>query len=132
AAARNVISGNRGFGVLANLDRTTVQGNYIGTDATGSAALLNTSDGVRVSVSGTNSVIGPGNVLAGNGASGIQVGSTSATVLNAQVRGNFVGTSAAGTDAIPNAIGLNIVGSYNNVIGGPSPGDGNVISGNTG
>ncbi len=60
---------------------------------------------------------------------------------NVAIKGNYVGTNAAGTAALPNACGggcggggilLGGPGVSNTLIGGPSPADRNVISGNTG
>jgi hypothetical protein len=53
---------------------------------------------------------------------------------NVSVAGNFIGTDRTGTTAEPNAIGVNVTNGNlgNNVIGGSTPADRNVISGNTG
>jgi hypothetical protein len=45
------------------------------------------------------------------------------------IRGNFIGTDATGLTPMPNKIGIEVHGD-GNVIGGPSPLDRNVISGN--
>jgi hypothetical protein len=45
--------------------------------------------------------------------------------------GNFLGTDAAGSRAVPNFQGLLILGTSNNQVGGTGTGDGNLISGNT-
>jgi photosystem II stability/assembly factor-like uncharacterized protein len=80
AAARNVLSANGGSGVeisgggdLGNL----VEGNYIGTDATGTAALGNGGNGVLITTASNNTVggtaAGAGNVIAFSGGDGVQV-----------------------------------------------------------
>jgi hypothetical protein len=69
--ARNIISGNGRHGVhIFSGDGSVVQGNYIGTDTSGTQPLANRSTGVtvtahRVRVGGTNA--GEGNLIAFNG-----------------------------------------------------------------
>jgi hypothetical protein len=137
----NVISGNGvGVWVAAEVRDATVTGNYIGTDVSGSRALPNMMEGVRVDstvgetrVGGT--IPGAGNLISGNGASGVKVGSRA----RATVQGNRIGTDASGTAAIPNgwsAIqsyqdGVTAVDAAQARVGGPSPQARNVISGNT-
>jgi len=138
----DLISGNGGDGIHINVGNgTQIQGDEIGTDATGSAALPNGGAGVGVQggvVSDT--LIGGGipstrNVISGNIVSGVSInGGADGTV----VEGNYIGTNAAGTAAIGNAPnnchcdptngGVSIAGPGN----GPSSImiDGNVISGN--
>src|SRR5262249_59734512 len=48
------------------------------------------------------------------------------------IAGNYIGTDATGTAAVPNGGSGTFVAAPNNRIGGTAPGDGNVISGNTG
>ena len=146
-AARNVISGNTGDGVLIGDSGTTgnvVEGNYIGTNAGGTAALGNGSAGVSITATG-NTVGGPaatpgtgvGNVISGNAVYGVKLQASSV------VEGNLIGTNAAGTSALGNgdntsagAGGIYILAgggiNTNDTIGGASAGDGNVISGNNG
>ena len=68
--AANVVSGNGNEAVVIAGDDNTVEGNLIGTDATG-AALLGNRDGVVVEAGGHNrvggGVAGEGNVISGNG-----------------------------------------------------------------
>jgi hypothetical protein len=69
---------------------------------------------------------GQGNVISGNGGVGIDLNGPSNRVV-----GNFVGVDATGTRQLPNGNeGVNIQGAGNS-IGGVTPADRNVISGNT-
>ncbi len=76
-AARNVISGNDDDGV-AHLQATgsEVQGNYIGTDASGTQDLGNTQDGVRLEATLDNTIggteDGAANTIAFNGGDGVR------------------------------------------------------------
>jgi HYR domain-containing protein/FG-GAP repeat protein len=135
AGAGNTISGNAGSGVLITAGGSMgnqVQGNLIGTNAAGNAALGNLF-GVQTSAGSSNNTIGGAgsparNVISGNTANGVSLGSGSNIV-----RGNFIGITSAGNGALGNgASGLAIVGSTSNQIGGTAPGEGNVISSNQG
>jgi len=73
--ARNIISGNNGPGINigGTLSGSLVQGNFIGTDVTGSIAVANASDGVFINFGSANNTIGgttpaARNVISGNGA----------------------------------------------------------------
>jgi hypothetical protein len=128
ASARNVISGNRtaGMRIENGSNGNEVQGNFIGTNAAGDAAILNTFDQVRVSDSNNTQIGGatsspgkaPGNVVMG-----VFVIGGSGTLI----QGNLIGTNAAGTVGLANSgFGVNIWGDT--VLGGSTPGTGNVIS----
>ena len=136
AGAGNVLSGNKEYGVFVG-DPTTIgtviEGNFIGTDATGNNAVPNVASGIAVfngvtgvTVGGTNA--GARNVISGNDTVGVFILGTSNNV----VEGNFVGLNAAGTAALPNSLfGIYVLGgAQNNFIGGTQSGAGNVISGN--
>jgi Ca2+-binding RTX toxin-like protein len=136
AAARNVISGNTSDGVVVSAAGTTgntIAGNYIGTDATGTAAAGNARYGVFVFGGADDTTIGgtaagAGNVISGNG-TGVYV---SGSVTNTTIRGNLIGTTAAGTAAVGNVRGVVFDGAGStNSVGGTAPADRNVISGNT-
>src|SRR5205823_1727056 len=91
--AGNLISGNAQDGILiapsfsffTPANGNLVQGNLIGTDATGTAPLGNGSDGVSISgqfIGASNNTIGgtavgAGNTIAYNGHNGVTVGSFS-------------------------------------------------------
>ncbi len=112
AGARNVISGNGSSGVFvtgANAANTTIAGNSIGTDITGTLARGNSGDGIDLS-NGNNSRIGgamagAGNLISGNGLSGIAVGSPS---IGSTIQGNLIGTDVTGTQALANYEGVRL------------------------
>jgi hypothetical protein len=131
--AGNVISANGGAGVdvlgfAATNNR--VQGNFIGTDVSGTAALGNALDGVQVFFGSGNTVggtaAGAGNVIGANGGSGVLL---SAGATSALVQGNFIGTDTGGTINLGNtADGMTVASSSGNAVGGTAPGAGNVIA----
>jgi hypothetical protein len=63
---------------------------------------------------------------------GFNVGIFSQSSNGNIVRGCFIGTNASGTAASPNAVGVAVGSSDGFTIGGPSPADRNLISGNGG
>ena len=136
---RNLVSGN-GAGVLwSNAGGTGhhVQGNFIGTDATGAAALPN-GDGIHASFNTANVTIGgttpaARNIVSGNTNAGIFMANAfPAGVDGFQILGNYIGTDLTGTLALPNA-GNGVTNNAGaNTIGGPAAGAGNVIAGNGG
>jgi titin len=141
-AERNVISGNRNDGVLiigADTQNNIIAGNYIGTNASGTAALANAFYGITIQNSPNNIIGGittaARNVISGNGATGVSIREASAT--GNKVQGNYVGTDAAGTAAVPNWNGIEIrEGAKSNRVGSNADGanddaERNVISGNT-
>jgi hypothetical protein len=132
--AGNLISGNKGDGIVGRANGLQVEGNWIGTDATGTVALGNGGHGISFPYAESIFIGGPagaGNVIAGNKGHGINLGDTSSHV---RVEGNFIGTDATGTDALGNAgHGIYVkttIGFGSNFIGGTAAGTGNVISGN--
>ncbi len=135
-AARNLISGNTAYGIEidgATATGNVIEGNFIGTNVGGSAALANGSTGVFITGGAANntiggSVAGARNVISGNAGSGVEINNSS----NNTVVANDIGTDASGNAALANASGITIHGtSQNNTIGG-SLAQGNLISGNTG
>ncbi len=129
AGARNVISGNNGDGVNMRGAGSKLQGNYIGTDITGTLPLSNSTNGVSAAdgalIGGT--VPEARNIISGNSISNVVLGSFGP---GATVQGNYIGTDVTGTRVVgPTSIGVN-VGTSNNVVGGVVAGARNVISGN--
>lgn len=143
-SARNVISGNANGIVISGAGTAnTVQGNFIGTNAAGSMAMPNINAGVYVDGGSKNTLIGgttstARNVISGN-ASGINIFGTGTD--DTRVQGNYIGTSATGTTALPNQaagifVGRGSGGPKNTLIGGstttPGIAPGNVIASNEG
>ena len=148
--AGNVVSGNV-VGVRVDFaDDTRVLGNLIGTDVTGSAPIPN-GVGIDVGTSGSSpetrtfrTIIGNGttggrNVISGNDSEGISLwNSTDDNVI----RGNYIGVGANGFEPLGNngASTNPDIGGYGgivlrnsssrNEIGGPNPGDGNLVVNN--
>jgi hypothetical protein len=129
--ARNIISGN-GVGIVDNAIGAVIEGNYIGTDITGTQAVVGDGDGVWLGGAGGLSggtvggaATGAGNVISGN-LDGIRIFGN-----NYQIEGNLIGTDYTGTNPVPNATGIYGSGGNNNVIGGTAPGAGNVVAFNS-
>lgn len=132
---RNVISGNTNYGIHLTGSSVTIvliQGNYIGTDNTGNAALGN---GVGIFIDGgaNQNVIGGAslsNVISGNVTAGVKI-SGATTTLNS-VKGNYIGVKADASGTLSNGDGILIdTGARDNTIGGTVVADRNIISGNT-
>ncbi|HJT30908.1 MAG TPA: Calx-beta domain-containing protein, partial [Pirellulales bacterium] len=139
AGSGNLISGNTGGGILlAGPGGDVVEGNLIGTDAAGTAALGNGFQGGGVLVEENNALIGAaqpggGNVISGNRGNGVAVTAGGYFPSGIDIFGNKIGTDATGTSPLGNGgDGINISGSKNDVIGGVFPGGGNLISANGG
>jgi hypothetical protein len=121
--ARNIISGNNGPGISigGTLTGSVVQGNFIGTDVTGSTAVGNASDGVIIQFGSANNMIGgttpeARNVISGNGVNGVRSDYHPNTV-----QGNFIGTQADGVSPLGNGSNGVLINLF----------DSNAIAGNT-
>ncbi len=106
----NLISGNRrttvtGAGIYnSGTDGTVIVSNRIGTNAAGEAAVGNQEHGILVS--GTNVRIGTngdgvnddqeGNLISGNGLTGIDLGGDGGSLQNTVIAGNKIGTNLTG------------------------------------
>jgi hypothetical protein len=130
----NVISGNFGAGVRIAGDSASgnvLQGNLIGTDVTGAAAIPNFQEGVAI-FSPANLVGGPAqgdtNVISGN-LRGVLISGPPA--VGNEVIGNVIGTDAKGNYDIGNAQeGVRIDSASDTTVGGTTNLSRNIISGN--
>ena len=140
AAARNVISSNgwanpySGRGVwLDGTSNNTIEGNYFGTNAAGTAAVSNYGDDICLVGAANNTIggtaAGAGNLISGSGRVGIWMNASSTT--NNTIQGNLIGTDVTGTKALGNQItGIMLAGAVGNLIGGPTAAARNVIAAN--
>lgn len=134
ALASNVISGNQ-TGVRIWSSMNVVQGNLIGTTASGVSALGNTGNGITIASGASGNLIGgtttfAGNVISANGGDGISI--DGAQTASNVVRGNLIGTDIGGVLDLGNAQrGVGIWNdAKNNTIGGTTAGARNLIGGN--
>jgi hypothetical protein len=151
-AACNLVSGNGVDGVsllgsAGTVARNLVQGNYVGTDVTGTTVvdptgnrLGNGRNGVLLFDQATGNTIAD-NLVSGNSRDGVNISGTTATAIGSDnvVQGNYIGTDRTATtayDPAGNALG-NLAngislrdGARSDTIGGIAFGAGNVISGN--
>jgi titin len=148
--AGNLISGNFLDNILldAGSAGTSIQGNLIGTDVTGTRPIVVrvgffTNNGILVQRSSGNTVggtaQGAGNVISGNGGDGLVVTSGPAGQVSAGnvIQGNYIGTDVTGSRPVGNGVGSTsfvhgvwVLNSPDTLIGGATPGAGNVISAN--
>ena len=128
------VGNNQSLGVVINRPGASgniIRNNRIGTNALGTIAAPNTGAGIALFTGAFGNVI-TGNLISGNTLQGIYFDGTAVSVTLNVVQGNRIGTAANGTTALPNAQGIVFDnGSINNVIGGPGPGQANIIAFNT-
>ncbi|HEX8187619.1 MAG TPA: carboxypeptidase regulatory-like domain-containing protein [Pyrinomonadaceae bacterium] len=125
-----------GHGIqLVSSGSNTITGNFIGTNAAGTAAQANAGSGVFIDASPNNDIGGTTaaerNVISGNAGHGVLIGGASSN--GNRVRGNFIGTDLTGTAALGNSgSGVAIVGGNGHTVGGAAAGSGNLIAFNGG
>jgi hypothetical protein len=131
---RNYIEHNGGNGI-------TIDGSSINNSILNSVIQYNGANGIVLD-GVTNTVVGVAanerNIIAGNGLRGIVLQGGAA---NNNIQGNYIGTDGAGATANPNGVsgsgtaltsGIAIIDSPNNLIGGTTESNRNLISGNRG
>ncbi|MEX1195093.1 MAG: hypothetical protein WD904_04800 [Dehalococcoidia bacterium] len=131
-----VINSFPNAGISIEAADVTVTGSFIGTNADGTIAMYNfygiTADATSgLHIGGTSGVTPGGpctgdcNLISGN-EEGVFLGT------DAVLEGNFIGTNAAGTSALPNVAGVKLNPNQTHaLVGGTAPGAGNLISGNS-
>jgi hypothetical protein len=140
--ARNIISGNDSglpdaaeggnrpsdIGINGG-NGDLIQGNYIGTDKSGTSAVPNGYLGVTTGLGDTigGTAAGAGNVISANGIGDVDVSGSAGSP--SVVQGNFIGTDATGTFAIGNTETWGIRAFSNVTIGGTAASAGNLVAG---
>ncbi|MFO1507957.1 MAG: hypothetical protein U1F23_12945 [Lysobacterales bacterium] len=153
---RNLLSGNGGAGVLA-IGPVTIEGNLIGTDASGTSAIPNGTAsnwggiilGSRAGVHIGGADAAARNVISGNRPLGIGLwpgfGAPGA-IVDFEIKGNYIGTDWTGTQPLPNGFpdpaaaqyggGIQVAAGADQddafPIGGFGPGEANLIAYNDG
>src|SRR5207237_7545256 len=106
-----------------------IQGNFLGTDASGMASQGNAAFGIHA-VDAPNNTIGgtrpeDRNIISGNTVGGIQL---VAAATGNRLQGNYIGTDLTGTNPLPNRLFGVYLHSGRNVVGGTEPGAANIIA----
>jgi hypothetical protein len=146
ANERNIISANLTYGVDitgANSTSNVVKGNYIGIDKNGTTFISGSTQdyGIGIISSAYGNIIGStsvgeGNVISGNkgAVNGFGIYLASAAAGGNTVIGNIIGPQFNGTTIISGTndqtYGIYISSSPDNIIGGNSAGERNIISAN--
>ncbi len=111
---------------------TRIEGNFIGTDASGTLDWSNVDDGVdvegarEVTIGGISSF--QRNLISGNNGDGVELGGGG---IN-KVQGNLIGVQRDGSTIIDGSdVGVNIFSSSGNTVGGVEPGAANTIAFNS-
>ena len=129
----NVISSNDAVGIRVNGSANVIQGNYIGTDASGTVARPNRMEGIWIAQGAQDNLIGgvdpgQGNIISNN-LFGVYINGPEAS--DNAVKGNLIGVDISGRVSLKNRYGVVVDnGAQNNIIGGSDRGEANVISGN--
>lgn len=147
---RSLVSGCGHSGIVTGNGSALIEGNLIGTDASGTLAIPNLSAGITASsnVSTANLRIGGNtsasrNIISGNRLAGILFANSN-RYASFEIQGNYIGTDASGTRALPN--GDEDASQYSGgiviwngsttpnhlVLGGFGPGEANLIACNDG
>jgi Ca2+-binding RTX toxin-like protein len=129
ATERNVIDSGGLWGVYDHAPGSVIAGNFIGTDPTGTIALSSADQGIDL---GSDVTVGGTDAIQRNIIAGFTYGIHLDGSANDAILGNFIGTNATGTAALPNTYGVYLFDNANsNIVGGASVGSANVISGNS-
>lgn len=141
SSLRNILSGNTNAAIVmdgSGVRNNVVKGNYIGVDATGLAPLSN-HYGIIIMTNANSNIIGgtteaARNIISANSEIGIYIESADSN----HVCGNYIGLDKTGsttfvdeqdTSLQANGVEINTTGKYN-IIGGTTPEERNIISGN--
>jgi CSLREA domain-containing protein len=130
-----------GIDVFGDSVGTRIEGNFLGTDVTGTLDKGNGNDGVALFDSPSQTVVGgttpaARNLISGNGDQGIDLG-TSGTPgeppESHRIQGNYIGTDRSGTKDLGNRFcGVSLVDTEGNTVGGTTAATRNLVSGNGG
>ena len=129
-----------GINIQGDSGANRIEGNFIGTDPSGTLDRGNTDDGVNIFDGASRNVVGgtspaARNVISGNACNAVFVSGANDNLI----QGNYVGTDKTGAKGLPNGDGDGAFvcsavvftnGSSGNTVGGATAGTRNLISGN--
>lgn len=130
-------------GIWIAASGVAIEGNFIGTNASGTKALGNRLGGISISgkyddKSGGNLIGGTTpaarNLISGNDGDGVSIGNN-ASDPGTKVQGNLIGTDRSGTQELGNGVPSNngsgvSIGGHGHLVGGTTAAARNIISGN--
>ena len=137
--AGNVISAN-GEGLnVQSASNETIQGNYVGLNASGSAALPNLFDGVVINGTSSHNLVGgtsaaARNLISGNVGHGVDLAGCAGVSGGVNViSGNWIGITVSNSALGNGGDGVRVnVDQHDSTIGGAAAGAGNIIALNAG
>lgn len=124
---RGLVMNNFTIAIHLQSDNNRVEGNFIGTNSTGTG--VGGKNTIGIYVDGESNRIGDTTAAARNLISGNDIAILIANKYT-NVQGNYIGTDAAGMNAVLNQEGIRLTGGHSSVIGGKGKLGRNVISGN--
>ena len=126
-----------GIDFLSNsgANNNIIEGNFIGTDPTGTIALPNTNAGIWVFGNSNNNLFGgttpaARNVISGNQRGNLNISDFSVSSGNT-IQGNFIGPDVTGKKSLSGTPGVFLFHAEHTLIGGLTPDARNIISGNS-
>ncbi len=130
----NLISGNSEEGVLLEEGGGhLLQGNRVGTNLAGTAAIPNSVTGITSALTDSVSLGGTSpaarNVVSGNPTNVRLLDSYLVAQTNLLLQGNYIGPDVAGAASLGGNRGLEVFGHHPTTLGGSTPSAGNLISG---
>ena len=124
---RGLVINGFATGIGTSGANTRIEGNFIGTDPSGTIERGNRSEGVAVL--GLNATVGgvmpqTRNLISGNSGQGVLLFDS-----GAKVQGNLIGTKKDGTTRLGNSEeGVDMIDAGGNIVGGTPPGAANTIA----
>lgn len=121
---------NTGIFIQGSGSRAVIQGNFIGTDASGATVSCNANNGINVFGGGANTFGGEDpadrNLISGNLSIGLSIADSGGNTI----KGNLIGTKANGTEPLGNGREGVEIFSPNNTVGGDDTYSDNAGEGN--
>lgn len=126
-------SGAYGISIFRSSGNDVIDGNFIGSNASGTASLANAYGGIDLVTTSLVNIGGAakglGNLISGNHGNGIDIYNGG----DVQIQGNLIGTDITGLAPLKNDNnGIRLESTWNDTIGGADPGMGNTIAFNGG